>query len=101
MTRSDKLRAVAERVAALLPETVSDVVLTGSTARGVADKLSVILSIVFALNREWEPGWKRIAQRLQPLAIKTDRLAERLDTAVRALDLGALHELADEAIALA
>jgi Nucleotidyltransferase domain len=239
VTRSDELRAVAERVAALLPETVSDVVLTGSTARGVADGLSDIellviadqlpdrlplenldtwspndsahwfgglferefveliwwtrayveervraiaagevvdharlrtaeailnglplrgdgharwaaqlavypdglaekivadaaatfrdtesqmrsvqrpgdalvlaqrvaeyaegvLRIVFARNREWEPGWKRLPLRLESLALKPDRLAERVDAAVRALDLSTLAALAEEALA--
>lgn len=59
-----------------------------------------LLRIVFALNREWEPGWKRLAARLEPLPRKPDRLAERVDAAVRALDLESLRELADEALAL-
>ena len=58
-----------------------------------------VLRIVFARNREWEPGWKRIAQRLEPLAHKPDRLAGRLDAAVRAFDLAALRALAQEALA--
>lgn len=59
-----------------------------------------ILRIVFALNREWEPGWKRLASRLEPLERKPERLAERIDEAVRALDLQALRELAEETLAL-
>jgi hypothetical protein len=60
-----------------------------------------VLRIVFAVNRQWEPGWKRLAQRVEPLAAKPERLAERLDAAVRAFDLPALRELAVEARALA
>ncbi|HJQ73250.1 MAG TPA: nucleotidyltransferase domain-containing protein [Gaiellaceae bacterium] len=60
-----------------------------------------ILRVVFALNEEWEPGWKRLASRLEPLAIKPDRLAERIDAAIRALDLQALRTLAAETVALA
>jgi len=59
-----------------------------------------ILRIVFALNREWEPAWKRLASRLEPLERKPERLAERIDEAVRALDLEALRELAVETLAL-
>jgi hypothetical protein len=42
-----------------------------------------------------------LSHRLEPLTVKPDRVAQRLDAAVRALDLAALHELAEEALALA
>ena len=64
------------------------------------DYAEAVLRIVFALNREWEPGWKRLAMRLEPLERKPERLAERIDEAVRALDLQALRALAAEALAL-
>jgi len=60
-----------------------------------------ILRVVFALNEAWEPGWKRLARRVEPLAVKPDRLAERIDAAIRALDLQAMRSLAAEALALA
>lgn len=60
-----------------------------------------IVRIVFALNEAWPPSWKRLAQRLAPLARKPDRLADRIDVAVRTLDLAALRTLAAEALALA
>ena len=60
-----------------------------------------ILRIVFALNREWEPGWKRLAQRVDPLAVRPERLAERIDVLGRSLDLAALRVLAAETLALA
>jgi Nucleotidyltransferase domain len=60
-----------------------------------------ILRIVFALNEEWVPGWKRLADRVEPLDVKPDRLAERIDDALRALDLQAMRTLAAETLELA
>lgn len=65
------------------------------------DGTEQILRIVFALNREWEPGWKRIADRVTGLAVKPGRLAERIDAIGRSLDLDALRRLAAETLALA
>jgi hypothetical protein len=66
----------------------------------VIDYAEALLRIVFALNREWEPGWKRLAARLEPLECKPEQLAERIDEAVRTFDLEALRELAAETLAL-
>ncbi len=41
-----------------------------------------VQTIVFALNRLWRPTTKRFAVRVAPLAIKPDRLAERLADAL-------------------
>ena len=41
-----------------------------------------VLAIVFALNRVQQPTAKRLAARVQPLAIKPDRLAERIEEAL-------------------
>lgn len=60
-----------------------------------------ILRIVFALNGAWEPDWKRLALLVEPLAVKPERLAGRIDAAIRALDLQAMRMLAAEALALA
>jgi predicted nucleotidyltransferase len=60
-----------------------------------------ILRVVFALNEEWEPGWKRLANRVELLAIRPERLADRIDAAIQALDLQALRALAAETLALA
>jgi predicted nucleotidyltransferase len=46
MTRSEELRALAQRVADALPPDVVEVVLTGSVSRGVADELSDIEMLV-------------------------------------------------------
>jgi hypothetical protein len=41
-----------------------------------------VLRIVYATNRVWEPTTKRLATRVEPLAVKPDRLAERLTEAL-------------------
>jgi predicted nucleotidyltransferase len=41
-----------------------------------------VLKIVFALNRVWLPTTKRLAARVEPLEIKPDRLAERIEEAL-------------------
>jgi predicted nucleotidyltransferase len=45
-----------------------------------------VLTIVFALNRVWQPTTKRVAVRVAPLRIKPDRLAERIDEALTESD---------------
>jgi predicted nucleotidyltransferase len=45
-TRTRELREVAERIASALPDVVDEVVLTGSTSRGVADDLSDIEMLI-------------------------------------------------------
>jgi hypothetical protein len=37
---------------------------------------------VYAINRVWEPTTKRLAARVEPLAVKPDRLAERITEAL-------------------
>jgi hypothetical protein len=41
-----------------------------------------VLAIVYALNRTWQPTTKRLAPRVERLAIKPERLAERIDAAL-------------------
>jgi hypothetical protein len=41
-----------------------------------------VLTIVYALNRVWEPTTKRLAARVEPLAMKPERLAERITEAL-------------------
>jgi hypothetical protein len=41
-----------------------------------------VLRIVYAINRVWEPTTKRLAIRVEPLAVKPDRLAERIEAAL-------------------
>lgn len=41
-----------------------------------------VLTIVYALNRVWEPTTKRLAARVEALAVKPDRLGERIAEAL-------------------
>jgi predicted nucleotidyltransferase len=41
-----------------------------------------VVTIVFALNRVWQPTTKRLAVRVAPLQIKPHRLAERIEEAL-------------------
>ncbi len=48
----------------------------------LVDSAQRVLAIVFALNRVHQPTAKRLAARVEPLAIKPERLAERIDQAL-------------------
>ena len=48
----------------------------------LVDSATRVLAIVFALNRRWQPTSKRLAVRVAPLAVKPDRLAERIEEAL-------------------
>lgn len=48
----------------------------------LVDAATRTLTIVFALNRTWQPTTKRLAARLEPLAVKPGRLAERIEEAL-------------------
>jgi predicted nucleotidyltransferase len=69
------------------------------------DDASRVLRILYALNRVWQPTHKRLATRIEPLAIKPDRLAERIEDALTEPDprraLLVITELQAETIALA
>jgi predicted nucleotidyltransferase len=72
-----------------------------SLAAMLADDLQNVLRIVFAVNRAWEPSWKRLPQLVAPLALKPDRLAERIDEALAEISLRKTRELALDALQLA
>lgn len=55
-------------------------------AEWLVDAATRTLAIVYALNRRWQPTTKRLAARLEPLAIKPDRTAERIEEALREED---------------
>ena len=71
----------------------------------MVDDASRLMRIVYALNRVWEPTTKRLAARVATLAMKPDRLAERIEEAFsepnprRALLV--MTELQAETVALA
>jgi predicted nucleotidyltransferase len=64
-----------------------------------------VLTIVFALNRVWQPTTKRLSVRVAPLATKPDRLAERIEEALTEPDprraLRVMTELQLETVRLA
>jgi len=72
-----------------------------SLAAMLADDFQNVLRIVFALNRAWEPSWKRLPQLVAPLAIKPDRLAERIDDALAETSLRKTRELVLDTLLLA
>jgi hypothetical protein len=67
----------------------------------LVDDLDNVLRIVFALNRAWEPGRKRLPELVAPLAVKPDRLAERVDEALVEVDIVAARRLVRDTRALA
>jgi predicted nucleotidyltransferase len=48
----------------------------------MVDDATRVVRIVFAMNRVWQPTLKRLAARVAPLAVKPDRLAERIEEAL-------------------
>lgn len=64
-----------------------------------------VLRIVYAINRVWEPTTKRLAMRVEPLAIKPKRLAERIEEALTEPDprraLAVMTELQLDTVRLA
>jgi predicted nucleotidyltransferase len=52
----------------------------------MVDDASRVLRIVYALNRVWQPTHKRLATRVAPLAVKPERLAERIEDALTETD---------------
>jgi predicted nucleotidyltransferase len=71
----------------------------------MVDGANRVLRIVWAVNRRWQPTHKRLAARTATLAIKPDRLAERIDEAFAEPDpvraLLTLTKLQLEAVELA
>ena len=64
-----------------------------------------VLAIVFALNRQHAPTAKRLSARVAPLAVKPDRLAERIEESLAGQDprrsLATMTELQLETVRLA
>jgi predicted nucleotidyltransferase len=71
----------------------------------LVDAAQRVLAIVFALNRVHQPTAKRLAARVEPLAIKPERLAERIEEALAEPDpraaLRLMTELQLDAVRLA
>ena len=71
----------------------------------LVDAAQRVLAIVFALNRVHRPTAKRLAARVEPLAVKPGRLAERIEEALADPDpiraLRTMAELQIDTVALA
>ena len=71
----------------------------------MVDDATRVTRIVFALNRVWQPTTKRLAARIEPLPIKPERLAERIEEALTEPDarraLLTLTQLQADTVALA
>lgn len=71
----------------------------------IVESAQRVLAIVFALNRVHQPTTKRLTARVEPLSVKPERLAERLDEALAEADprtaLRRLTELQLETVQLA
>jgi predicted nucleotidyltransferase len=76
-----------------------------SRTERMLDDAARLLRIVYAVNRVWQPTHKRLAARVATLAVKPDRLAERIEEAFREPDprraMLILTELQVETVALA
>lgn len=71
----------------------------------MVDDATRVLKIVYALNRVWPPTTKRVADRVEGLPVKPERLAERIEEALTEPDpfraLLVLNELQLETVELA
>jgi predicted nucleotidyltransferase len=71
----------------------------------LVDDAQRVCKIVFALNRVWEPTHKRLTARVEALAIKPERLAERITEALSEPDathaVRTLTQLQIDTVALA
>lgn len=71
----------------------------------MVDDAARVVRIVFALNRVWQPTHKRLAARVAPLAVRPERLAERIEEALTEPDprraLLVMTELQSDTVALA
>ncbi len=91
--------------AALLSATIARPGERLSLVERLLDDALRVLKIVYALNRVWEPTTKRLATRVEPLAVKPERLAERIEEALTDPDprraLATMTELQLETVRLA
>jgi predicted nucleotidyltransferase len=82
---AERVEKAAERWGGFAPEGLLTIVRPDcSLARmeWLVDSAQRVLAIVFALNRVHQPTAKRLAERVEPLAIKPERLAKRIEEAL-------------------
>ena len=86
---SARIEGAAERWGGFTPAGLLTVARPGdrlATVEWLLDAALRVLTIVYALNRVWEPTTKRLAARVEPLAVKPPRLAERIEEALNEPD---------------
>jgi predicted nucleotidyltransferase len=82
---AERVEKAAERWGGWTPEGLLTIVRPDSSLarmEWMVDAAQRVLAIVFALNRVHQPTAKRLSERTEPLAIKPDRLAERIEEAL-------------------
>ena len=104
----ERVEKAAERWGGFAPEGLLTIVRPDcalARMEGLVDSAQRVLAIVFALNRVHQPTAKRLAARVESLAVKPERLAERIEEALAEADpTGALlvmTELQLDAVRLA
>jgi hypothetical protein len=103
-----RIEEAAERWGGFTPAGLLTVVRPGDRMQlleWLLDAATRVLTIVYALNRTWQPTSKRLAARLEPLAVKPERTAERIEESLAAQDpyhaLRVLTQLQLEVVQLA
>jgi predicted nucleotidyltransferase len=82
---AERIEKAAERWGGFAPEGLLTIVRPDcglARMEWLVDSAQRVLAIVFALNRFHQPTAKRLAARVEPLALKPERLAERIEEAL-------------------
>jgi predicted nucleotidyltransferase len=82
---AERIEKAAERWGGFTPAGVLTLIRPGDRLQlleWLVDAATRVLTIVYALNRTPQPTTKRLAARLEPLAVKPERLAERIEAAL-------------------
>jgi predicted nucleotidyltransferase len=105
---AERVERATERWGGFAPEGLLTIVRPDcSLARmeWLVDSAQRVLAIVFAVNRVHQPTAKRLAERAEPLPLKPERLAERIEEALSERDprraLSVMAELQLDAVRLA
>ena len=105
---AERVEKAAERWGGFTPAGLLTIVRPDSSLarmEWLVDGAQRVLAIVFALNRMPQPTAKRLGARVEPLAVKPERLAERIEEALAEQDprraLALMTELQLDAVRLA
>lgn len=82
---AERIEKAAERWGGFAPSALLTITRPDTSlarAEWLVDSAQRVLAIVFALNRERQPTAKRLAANVAPLAVKPERLAERIEAAL-------------------